>query len=402
MPKSILIFEAYPFFSGSQRITLNVCKILKKNDFHVVLLLADDRFGTLKKIFTPCVDEIIYVKANDCLLQYGNEDSWFTKKKFLKSVFLGLLPFYSNCLKILFSKKIDYLYCCDPRGASMMLVPAMLFKGTSILHFHGKNRLPKLFSKLILKSFDKVLCVSNDVYDSLPKKRNKHVLLNGIDFSLYDNIDTELVENEIAVKIVKKSKDLIRFLFVGAIRPNKGLHHIIYALNNVIRTFKDSSTKPILFISGEARTQSEINYKSQLIDFCVENGISDYVYWLGWNNNVLGWMKSCDYLVFSSINREKNRFEGFGNVVESSEGLPTVLLESSLCSLFAIASNVTGVKDIIQQDINGVLYNPDEIDGLEKVIIKLLEERPLFKSFDESEKFSVETFENNLLSLLNS
>lgn len=109
--KKCLVFEAYPMFSGSQRITLNVCKILRKKGFSVTLLSVDDRFGNIKKHFEDHVDEIKHIKSHPVLLKYGDEDSWFKGSNFLKSVFLGLIPFYFRSLKLISSSKYDYLYC---------------------------------------------------------------------------------------------------------------------------------------------------------------------------------------------------------------------------------------------------------------------------------------------------
>ncbi|SEO26869.1 Glycosyltransferase involved in cell wall bisynthesis [Mucilaginibacter gossypiicola] len=397
MSSKVLVFEAYPFFSGSQRITLNVCRILKKNGFHVTLLLVDDRFGSLRKNFEPVVDEIELINASEHLLTYGDEDSWFSKKKFFKSVFGGLLPFYFNCLKQINSKKYDFLYCCDPRGATMMLLSAKLFRKKSILHFHGKNRLPNKLAKLFLNTFDTVACVSGDVARSLPEAGNKVVIYNGIDFSQYSNVDLSAVRNEVGHESVNTA---VKFLYVGLLRPHKGLHHLIHAFAKLKKERPDQDF--VLYVLGAAKTQAEENFKKILSDFSEKNSITKNIHWLGWKDNVLAWMNYADYFVFPSIDKEDNTFEGFGAKIESTEGLPTVLIESSICKLYSIASTVTGVSEIITPGKNGELYNSNEPDALYNSLNTVLSDLPKFKDFETGENFHLSTFENKILSLFDS
>jgi len=391
-----LIFEAYPIFSGSQRITLNVCKILRKKGYSVTLLLADDRFGNIKRHFEDHVDEIKYIKSHPVLLKYGDEDSWFKSSNFLKSVFLGLIPFYLRSIKLISSSKYDYLYCCDPRGATMMLAATILFRKTSILHFHGKNRLPGFLSKLFLKVFTYVPCVSKDVADSLPPSDNKSVVYNGIDFEQYEDVKVDAVQKEMEELVGDRANKTV-FLYAGLFRPHKGIHHLVYAFS---RLLKDSSEiiKPVLLICGAGKTPEEIGMMDNLKQYCIEHGVDQNIIWAGWRSNILAWMKYADYFVFPTINREENKFPGFGAFVESTEGLPTVLIESSICGLYSIAANVTGVKEIVSDSHNGITFEPGEKDLLEK-LQWVLKNRPSYVDFPNRDNFSLTTFKDRIDSL---
>jgi glycosyltransferase involved in cell wall biosynthesis len=396
--QKVLIFEAYPFFSGSQRITLNVCKVLKKKGCYITLLLADDRYGNLRKNFEQYVDQIKHIKTNESLLKYGDEDSWFSKKTFLKSVIFGLLPFYLKSLKMINSKQYDVLYCCDPRGATMMLVSALFFKKTTILHFHGKNRLSLSLSKVFLKVFDKVICVSQDVADSLPVSLKKTVIYNGIDFSQYEQLDTTEVIKEVEYLTGGVPYGTPIFLYAGLLRPHKGVHHLIEAFNQLVKN-EIIKTKPILFLCGAAKTQSEESYRDFLIKYCFEHGLEKNIYWVGWKNNVLAWMQYSDYFVFPTIKKENNNFEGFGRVIESTEGLPTVLIEASLCNIYIIASEVTGVNEIISDGHNGSVYEYTDGNELYKSLLDSLVNDRQFMDFPNFSNFELTTFEKHLISI---
>lgn len=396
MPKKCLVFEAYPFFSGMERITLNVCKILRAKGFEVTLLLADDRYGALKDNFEQHVHEIKYIKVDPFLLKYGDEDSWFGKKTIFRAVIRGLLPFYIRALKIVSTGNYDYLYCCDPRGATMMFLPALFFKKTSILHYHGKNRLPNALAKLYLKVYDKVLCVSQDVADSLPPSKNKTVVYNGIDFLQYENADASAAASEAAAITGPKGKNAVNFLYAGLIRPHKGLHHLVPAFARLVKDNK-SNKKPVLFICGAAKLPAEIAYRDSLMAYCKEHGMEQNIFWLGWKNNVLAWMRFADYLAFPTIDKEVNAYEGFGKVIESSEGLPTVLIESSICALYSIAADVTGVKEIITEGINGTTYKNENTVGLYNALSKVMHYQPAISGFPGGDNFSLKVFEEKML-----
>lgn len=393
--KRILIFEAYPFFSGSQRITLNVCRILKSQGFYTTLLLVDDRYGNIARNFDGYVDEIKYVKAYKGLLKYGDEDSWFSKKTILQSVFLGLMPFYLRCLKLINLNNYDYLYCCDPRGATMMLLPALFFRKTSILHFHGKNRLPEKLSKLFLKVFTHTLCVSKDVLDSLPPSPKKKVVYNGIDFSQYSGAaDTQGVAIEAETLMGGLSSQYTKFLYAGLMRPHKGVHHLIKSFVAFLKATPQSNA--VLFLCGAAKTEAEEGFRDYLKNYCEENGVSNKVFWMGWRSDVMSWMNYADYFVFPTIDKEENTFKGFGQNIESTEGLPTVLIESSICSLFNIAADVTGVKEIISPGKNGLIYKNDGGSSLYDLFLKVEQDKPKYMGFPNRENFALETFEKEI------
>ena len=276
----------------------------------------------------------------------------------------------------------------------MMLLSAKLFRKKTILHFHGKNRLPQKLSTLFLKVFDKVICVSEDVAQSLPPAGNKIVIYNGIDFSQYDKVNQSIVVNDVSNEELKGK---IKVLYVGLLRPHKGLHHLIHALAKFKKEHPQQEF--VLFIIGAAKTPAEENFKQLLIKYSKENNLEESIHWLGWKDNVLAWMNYANYFVFPSINKEDNTYEGFGNKIESTEGLPTVLIESSICKLYSIASGVTGVHEIISDGQNGIVYNSDEKDALYNTLSNVMLMQSKFLNFVNAEKFFLTTFENQILSL---
>lgn len=57
-----------------------------------------------------------------------------------------------------------------------------------------------------------------------------------------------------------------------------------------------------------------------------------------------------------------------------AEGMPTALLEAMACGLPAVATAVGGVSEVINDDVNGLLVSPGDIDGLAAAIARLMSE----------------------------
>jgi len=397
--KRILIFESYPFFSGAQRVSLNFCKVLKANGMHLTLLLADDSNGVHTEKFDSVVDEIIILNTNNSLTQYGNAERWFKASNFFSSVIKGLVPFYKQCFKVFSKGKYDAYYFCDPRGAVMMF-PSAFFKGKKICYLQGKNKLSPRFAKMVYLTYtDYLLCPSTDVLESLPPSNKKIVLNYGIDFSQYADINPIPVGNEIKKRLDERNNgNKTKLLYAGLIRPQKGVHHLIYAM----KTIADAISKaemPVLFILGEPKNDAESKFKEYLISFIKEHNLQNYIYWLGWKDNVIEWMKNTDYFIFPTIDREECDFEGFDKIIESSEGSPVVLIESSLCGLYTLASKVTGVNETISNGHNGIMYNPNVANDLSDNMLRIIKEKPQFIDFPNRERFSPETFSNKIMRL---
>jgi glycosyltransferase involved in cell wall biosynthesis len=395
--KKVLLFESYPFFSGAQRVSLNLCKVLYGEGYHITLLLADDPDGIHKEKFGQFVSEIINIPTSNLLTRYGNADQWFKLSGIFNTLIKGLIPFYKQCFKIFKKNQYDYIYFCDPRGAVMMSLPSMFFKAKKICYLQGKNKLSKLMAKLVYLSFtDVVLCPSKDVLDSLPYSSKKMVLNYGVDFSQYSHIDPTNVINEVNSLLQGNGKT--KLLYAGLIRPQKGVHHLIRAMKYLKANLNDNQM-PVLFLLGEPKNESEVKFKDYLVKYVDDNDIGQYIQWIGWKDNVLEWMSSFDYFIFPTIDKEECNFEGFDRVIESSEGSPVVLIESSLCGLYTIASKVTGVNETITNGHNGVTYDPKDEKALPETLLKVLNEKPVFIDFPNRQMFSTQLFASKVLSV---
>lgn len=134
--------------------------------------------------------------------------------------------------------------------------------------------------------------------------------------------------------------------------------------------------------------------KNELINKIIELNLNDCVEITGNRNDVSALLNIFDIFVLSSL----------------SEGTSVALLEAMSSGIAPIVTNVGGNPSIVENNINGVLINPKNVDELAENLISLLQndERRLTYGRNASqkvrEKFSianmVKIYENMYLSLL--
>jgi len=88
------------------------------------------------------------------------------------------------------------------------------------------------------------------------------------------------------------------------------------------------------------------------------------------------------------------------------DSLPTVLLEALACGVPVVASRVTGIPEIVDDGVNGLLVEPGDAEGLSRALDLLLADAGLRRRFGEAgrakaqRRFDIETNARELYRLL--
>lgn len=101
----------------------------------------------------------------------------------------------------------------------------------------------------------------------------------------------------------------------------------------------------------------------------------DNITFEGFVNNVPDYIAALDMFIFPSRN----------------EGLGSTLLDVLYGEVAIIASNVGGIPDIIQNDVNGILFNLQK-DNLEKIVLELYKNKEKREKLTKNGKNSIEKF----------
>lgn len=133
---------------------------------------------------------------------------------------------------------------------------------------------------------------------------------------------------------------------VGRLVPIKGQVHLIDAMPEVIGKMPNTH----LVLVGSGPLLEELQNRT------AEIGMSDHVHFAGYRSDVAACLKDMDLFVLPSLN----------------EGMGRVLVEAMVMRLPSVASDVCGIKDLIQEGKNGRRVPVGDSDALAAAIVDVL------------------------------
>ena len=140
---------------------------------------------------------------------------------------------------------------------------------------------------------------------------------------------------------------------VALFRPRKGLEVLLDA----IAKLKAQGIKVKLHAVGEFET---IKYKDYIKQYAARLRVENDIVWTGFCEDVNAELSKMDIFVLPSL---------FG------EGMPMVLLEAMAIGVPVIATNVEGIPEVIENNLNGILLTPGNAKALATSIGDLIRGR---------------------------
>ncbi len=265
----------------------------------------------------------------------------------------------SSYVKTKFSGNYDIIHAHHP-------IASLAFKGSSakkVVTFHGvfSNQIGMLHGKTAhnlsnkyeqnaLKWADAITAGSQDAFDYYSNLGYKiHYIPNAIEIdSLPENV-TKKFEKQI--------------IFVGRLSKEKGIDSLI--------RLSDILSKDIhLVIVGSGPLENEIKKIAK------SHSNIDYLGYLP-KNDVIPLIRGSIALIQPSL----------------AEGISSTILEAMACKIPVIASNVGGNKELIINNENGFLINPESVNELNEKIIKLSEDNKLVEKFGQKSSELIKNFQ---------
>ncbi len=310
----------YPYVGGIAIHVENLCNELYKinsNYKFYILNYSSNNFREYEKEYL----KIINVPHNKCRgLSY-------------------LINGYKIGKKIIDKENINIIHShyAAPQGflgaklSKLKNIPNILtLHGSDVLKL-SNNFIGKYFFNYALNNTDKIICVSNFLKNNLNEKyQNKStVIYNGVDFNLFNT---------------KNTKDGEYGLFVGSFVSQKGLEILVDAIKDINYNFKFIGNG-VLFNKIKNKINNE-NIKN--IELLGNKQRSE----------VIKYMKNCSFVLLPSL------IEGFG----------LTLIEGMACGKPVIGTKVGGIPEIIKNNYNGFLVEPNNIEDLKLKIKFLIDE----------------------------
>lgn len=314
---------------GTEKFLYNLIKNFNKDEFQIEIATIWGS-GPLEKDFQSIGLPIYFIGP----------------RKNLSNIFSKVFSVFGTTLRlIVFLKKnkpdvvITSLYQSDVLGIFSAWLTGV--KGRIFIQ-HDVKRL-NIFIKIIKKIFvvnlaTKIIANSNTTKDFLisffgvPEKKIS-VIHNGIDVS------------EISRGIKESNQGNVIFGIIGRLEPVKG--HI-YLLEAVRILKQESNLEPKVLIIGDGELRSELE------KFVVNNNLHN-IQFLGMTDNIPDKLKLIDVLIVPSL----------------SEGFGLVALEGLFSEKIVVASGLPAIKEFIENNENGILFDPGNSREL-AIILKQL------------------------------
>ncbi len=219
--------------------------------------------------------------------------------------------------------------------------------------------------QLCLPRYEKVICVSDDLYElsrkAGVKAANCVLIENGIDTEEYTRRKT-VAAAKVALGI--PTSDLL-VGGVGRLSPEKGFDLLIRA----VHALRQSGMPVRAVIVGEG------DDRPRLEALVAELDLTGVVTLPGWQSDVRGCFEAMDVFGLSSLR----------------EGLPNVLLEAMALEVPCVATRIAGVPKLIADGADGLLVPAGDLPALTAALRRLLADRQLWERCRAAARQTIET-----------
>lgn len=278
---------------------------------------------------------------------------------------------YKKIKKIYRENKYDIVHVHTPVAAFLTRLALRKENGVKVIytahgfHFYkGANLLNWLLyyplEKIAAKWTDIIITINQEDYDNANKfklrNRGKVYKVNGVGVKEEDYKINNFNRN-LYRKNLKLEEDDFVILVLAELNKNKNHIQLIKAMS----LLKDKYPNIKAIFAGVGPLEEKI--KKQI----KENGLEGKISLLGWRNDVKELINLSDVV----------------GLFSKREGLGKCLLEAMLCGKCVIATNTRGPRELIEQDINGFMFEIDDIESTAKSIEKIYIDNNLRNKFEE-------------------
>lgn len=253
---------------------------------------------------------------------------------------------YSFLLPLFYLKEIrscDIIRGLQITGGLPALLSKLLFKKKFIVNYgypyaqtalvEGKvihSFFYRLLEKLVLNWASYIIVTSKFIQNRLSSYSDRLILIpNGVDTKLF--------------KPITKTQKEFSVMFVGRLEKQKNLFMLINAI-----ALLEKRLRKVLFIGDGS-------LKNSLLKYAREKDVKLSIYKKISHNNLVKYYNQAQVFVLPSV----------------VEGNPKVLLEAMSCGLPVIGNNVEGIREIIKDGKNGLIFYNSQ-DSLKKSMTRLL------------------------------
>ncbi len=290
--------------------------------------------------------------------------------KIIKRPVLGSLSLCNRIFNEIKKLKPDVIHAQTIGMARYAWWPKKLLGIPYVIYGRGDDvYVPPPFSHLpfrqAVRDASALIALTGDMAQAMQRqfKRDAEVIPNGIDAAAFSGLDRLQSRRKLNIQPDKKV-----LVFVGTLRPMKGVRYLIYAM----KAISVHSPGVLLVIAGGGGEIAELQ------EMVKREGLSNNVRFEGkiLNSQVPEYLAASDVFVLPSL----------------SEGFPVSVLEAMAAGLPIVATRIGALTDIIQDGVNGLLVEPNSPADLSLKINSLLDDPGLESRTKENNLAEVQNY----------
>lgn len=336
---------------GVPNSVIRLAKALNNSGMKPILVTNDRKFREIGE------------KTNGFTLPWADVHFIFISGKYanIKYLVKYLIKTIQKVKKITENEKLDIIHGHSGHlGLAIVTAAVSRFTGIPAVHtiycpINTKSNMC-LFYKFFLKDVKRIIAISENVKQSLNEigiSSNKIAVIPPIvDFSIFNpNVDGENIRDVFGIG------DEFAILFLGNLTKTKGIDTVLDALNMVKKQYPN-----FRLLSGIELTHSGTDIrKNEILNKIKAYNLTQNIIELGLIKNVENFMAAADVVVAP--------FQDTYGVAD----YPLVVMESMAVGTLVITTRVGGIPEIVNNEGNGILIDPNNPLALFHEIIKLIE-----------------------------
>lgn len=377
--KKILIRIGSLRHGGAEKVLVTFLKNLPKDKYEIDLLLNLYSGKHLAEV--PDWINVLYLNKGEMITTNRIQD---IPKKAYRVLYQKLLQKFPQILysKILKNKKYDVEFAAI-HGFRDEILNSPIKSSKKIVWIHNdlrKTQFHNYTDEEIRKffGFEKIMVISEHIqkdFENLAQNEDEKSRI----VRIHNPLDTEeILKKSNASTSLSITNHQPIFVSVGTVFPQKGFDRLL----KVHKKLLDEGFKHRLQIIGDGYDFENIkNLKTEL-------GVDETAEMLGFTENPYPFFKAADFYILSS------RYEGF----------PTVLFEAITLKKNIIATDVSGVKEMLENGKLGLIIENSE-EGIYEGMKKALTNPASFSTYQENLKdykmpFNLENSVNKIMEII--
>lgn len=354
--KKILIRIGSLRHGGAEKVLVTFLKNLSPDLYEIDLLLNLYSGKYLKDV--PSWIKVYYLNKGEMITTNRPQD---IPQKAFRVIYQKLLKTFPQLLYkfILKGKKYDIEFAAihglrddilnSPDKSSKKIVWIHNDLRKTEFHDYTDEEIRKFFG------FDKIMVISEQIQQDFENQAKTEVEKSRI-VRIYNPLDTQEILNksELTQNQYDFSKEEPVFVSVGTVFPQKGFDRLL----KVHKKLLDEGFKHRILIVGDGYDFENVKQlKSEL-------GVDKTATMLGFTDNPYPYFKAADFFILSS------RYEGF----------PTVLYEAIVLKKTIVATDVSGVREMLNDGELGLIVENSE-EGIYQGMKRIMSDQDLVRSY---------------------